>query len=207
MMKLDLKDAYYTVPVHRGHLRYLRFSYQGTLYEFSCLPFGLSSAPRAFTKLFKPIASLLCSMGVQVVIYLDDILLLDQDPGELKIFNQVLELFQNLGFSIKKEKCSSVPTQSIIFLGGLLNSTTMTISLPSEKVATITQENQEILAGQGVTVKVLSSLIGRMSHAAQTGIWTALLHYRNIQRQLVKMTRQSSMWLMTTKLHFPRRAY
>ena len=32
LMKLDLKDAYYTVPVHKEHRRYLCFSYQGTLY-------------------------------------------------------------------------------------------------------------------------------------------------------------------------------
>ena len=66
--------CYYTVPVNQDHRRYLRFRYQGTLYEFCCLPFGLSSAPRAFTKLLKPVATLLRSMGIRIVIYLDDIL-------------------------------------------------------------------------------------------------------------------------------------
>ncbi len=40
MMKLDLKDAYYTVPVHSKHCRYLWFIYQSKLYEFCCLPFA-----------------------------------------------------------------------------------------------------------------------------------------------------------------------
>ena len=118
LMKLDLKDAYYTVPVHQEHRRYLCFRYQGTLYEFCCLPFGLSSAPRAFTKLLKPVATLLRSVGIRIVIYLDDILLLHQDQEELgKIFDKVLELLQNLGLTIKQEKCSSAPTQSLVFLG------------------------------------------------------------------------------------------
>jgi hypothetical protein len=58
-MKLDLKDAYYTVPMAQAHMKYLRFQLQGNTYEFQCLPFGLSSAPRAFTKLIKPIVALL----------------------------------------------------------------------------------------------------------------------------------------------------
>jgi len=45
MMKLDLKDAYYALPIHPSHRKYLRFIYQDRTYEFQCLPFGLSSAP------------------------------------------------------------------------------------------------------------------------------------------------------------------
>ena len=68
MMKLDLKDAYYTLPIHPSHRKYLRFFYQDRTYEFQCLPFGLSSAPWAFTKTLKPVLALLQSMGIRVVI-------------------------------------------------------------------------------------------------------------------------------------------
>ena len=54
MMKLDLKDAYYTLPIHPSHRKYMRFIYQDRTYQFQCLPFGLSSALRAFTKTLKP---------------------------------------------------------------------------------------------------------------------------------------------------------
>ena len=46
MMKLDLKDAYYAIPIHHSQRKYLRFIYQHRTYEFQCLPFGLSSAPQ-----------------------------------------------------------------------------------------------------------------------------------------------------------------
>ena len=201
LMKLDLKDAYYTVPVNQDHRRYLRFCYQGTLYEFCCLPIGLSSAPRVFTKLLKPVATLLRSMGIRIVIYLDDILLLHQDQEELgKIFNKVLDLLQNLGFTIKREKCSSAPTQSLVFLGGLLDSVEMSISLPSEKLDAIIKTANEILKDGAVTYKGLSSFLGRLSHAAQTGVWTAPLHYRSIQQQHVRMTCQPSGWPTTARV-------
>ncbi|XP_045497532.1 uncharacterized protein LOC123695669 [Colias croceus] len=55
MATIDLKDAYFLVPVNKMHRKYLRFEYDGVLYEFNCLPFGLCTAPFVFTKLLKPI--------------------------------------------------------------------------------------------------------------------------------------------------------
>ena len=43
MVKIDLKDAYFMVPVWRNHQKFLRFVWKETIYEFACLPFGQSS--------------------------------------------------------------------------------------------------------------------------------------------------------------------
>ena len=53
MMLLDLLDAYFHVLVHPSHWKYLRFSIQGTVYQYRVMPMGLSSSPRAFTHLSK----------------------------------------------------------------------------------------------------------------------------------------------------------
>ena len=90
--------------------------------------------------------------------------------GAGRIFDKVLELLQNLGFTIKREKCSSAPTQSLVFLGGLLDSVEMSISLPTKKLDAIIKTAREILKDGAVTYKVLSSFLGRLSHAAQTGM-------------------------------------
>ena len=191
LMKMDLKDAYYTVPIHQDHCRYLRFSYHGNLYEFRCLPFGLSSASRAFTKILKPVVVLIRSLGIHIVIYLDDILLLHQNKNDLvQIFYQVVNLLQNLGFTIKREKCSLHPTQQLVFLGGLLDTMKMTISLPPEKLESIIQEAHQIQQTSPMSLEKLSSLIGRMSHAAQTWVWRAPLYYRSLQRDQAISTHQ-----------------
>ena len=59
LTRIDLKDAYFAVPIHTEHQQFLRFRWQGTSYQFICLPFGLSTATRVFTKLLKPVMSYL----------------------------------------------------------------------------------------------------------------------------------------------------
>ena len=46
MVKIDLKDAYFTV-------KHIRFKWEGPIYELVCLCFGLGPGPRIFTKLMK----------------------------------------------------------------------------------------------------------------------------------------------------------
>ena len=72
MASVDLKDAYYAVPIAEEHLQYHRFYWQGRLYQYTCKPNGLSSAPRYFTKLLKPVYSTLRQKGHLNAGYIDD---------------------------------------------------------------------------------------------------------------------------------------
>ena len=57
MTSLDLKDAYFSLPIAKRYKKYLRFIWKGQLYEYQCLCFGLSLAPFYFMKVMKPIFS------------------------------------------------------------------------------------------------------------------------------------------------------
>ena len=65
MIKLDLKDAYFSIPIHTTQQRFLSFMWEGQSYQFTCLPFGFSSAPRTFTKGNEAV-SYLRSLGIQL---------------------------------------------------------------------------------------------------------------------------------------------
>ena len=58
LVKIDLKAAYYSVSIHPKSQDLFRVWWNSRPYEFTCLPFGLSSAPRTFTKLLKPVSDL-----------------------------------------------------------------------------------------------------------------------------------------------------
>ncbi len=204
LMKLDLKDAYYSVPIAEDHKKYLRFQFQGVTYEYQGLPFRLSSAPRAFTKLLKPVISILRSSGIRVVIYLDDLLLLHQDAAELQgIFQLVSTLLADLGFIIKLEKCSQSPVQAIIFLGAMLNSVNMTISVPPEKLSSLQMECKEIQKRQWCTMLELSALLGRMNQTARIGIWEAPLHYRSLQRLYISALHKNGHFTTSQSFKIP----
>ena len=120
---MDLKDAYFAIPIHQTHWRYLRFQALGKTYHFACLPFGLSSAPWVFTKTLKTVLALLREMGMRLVAYIDDILILVESKGmALDRVEALVYLLECLGFIINVEKSVIIPNQTIEFLS-LVNQT------------------------------------------------------------------------------------
>lgn len=105
MSTIDLKDAYHLVRVRKSDRRFLRFYFEGRLYEHTCLPFGLNTAPYTFTKLMKPVIIKLRKMGFVSVIYLDDIILFGSSYVDcLKNLEETCLLLESLGFILNKEK-------------------------------------------------------------------------------------------------------
>ena len=73
MTSIDLRDAYYSVPITPEHRKYLKFMWRGVLYQFTSLPMGLTSSPRIFTKILKPVfATLRSRYGHCCLGYIDD---------------------------------------------------------------------------------------------------------------------------------------
>ena len=54
MASVDLKDAYYSIPVAKEQRKYLGFIFEGQFYQLTCFPNGLSSCCKIFTKVLKP---------------------------------------------------------------------------------------------------------------------------------------------------------
>ncbi|CAC5367715.1 unnamed protein product [Mytilus coruscus] len=85
MLKIDLKEAYSVLSISQNHRKFLRFKWEGTLFEYTALPFGLAEGPRFFIKIMNPVIGILRMMGVRMIIYLDDILLMAENPQKLEI--------------------------------------------------------------------------------------------------------------------------
>ena len=121
--KVDLKNAYFMVPIHEEDIALLKFSFKERTYQFKCLPFGIACAPRVFTKTQKPLAAQLRKLGMRLIIYIDDILILaeSRELAQDHIIGLVY-LLENLRFVISKPKCVPQPTQSVEFLGLSVNS-------------------------------------------------------------------------------------
>jgi len=182
MIKIDLKNAYLTVPVGESHQKFLRFRWRDTLLEFSCLPFGLASAPRVFTKLLKPVWSVLRQRGVRLIAYLDDVLVMASTRDLAKQHaNFVLTLLESLGFVVNYVKSVLEPSKQIEFLGFHINTETLCISLPRDKVRKIRTVCQKLIDDPNITVRELSKFLGLLSSSIQA-VFPAPLHYRYLQQ-------------------------
>ena len=76
MEKIDIKNAYYSIPILPEQQKLLKFSLQGKLYKFDCLPNGMCSGPRKYPKLLKPLLAELRLDYVKIAAYIDDLITL-----------------------------------------------------------------------------------------------------------------------------------
>jgi len=191
MASIDLKDAYLSVAIWEGHRKYLRFPWQGKVYEFQCLPFGLSSAPRVFTKLLKPVLMHLRHQGIRLIMYLDDMLVMTQSRTELEQqLGQITSLLEMLGFVVNREKSQLQPVQRIQYLGFLIDSQDRRILLSEERISQIAGACQRACQEGTLSIRELARLIGRLT-ATLPAIFPAPMWYRELQRLKNQALQQS----------------
>ncbi|KAM4697809.1 uncharacterized protein WCC33_013413 [Rhinophrynus dorsalis] len=182
MIKIDLKDAYLTVPMAPSSPIFLQFRWHDQTWQFTCLPFGLSSAPWCFTKLLKPVVASLRSHGVRLIIYLNYILIMSQYRSLLYTHTEwTIRLLTDLGFLINWEKSELIPSQRIQFLGFIIDSLQASLSLPGSKIRAIRKEIRSILRLEQFSLRKLAQVVGLLSASIQA-IFPGPLHYRALQR-------------------------
>ena len=118
LASLDLKDAYFQIPIHGSSRKLLRFMSEGTVYQFKALCFGLSTAPQVFTRVFAAVSAWAHSRGIRLLRYLDDWLVLSSSEKKAKeSIRELLSLCHTLRIVINEKKSDLVPSQSAKYLG------------------------------------------------------------------------------------------
>ena len=82
MVSIDLKDAYLQIPMHPSSRKYLRFIAGGRAWQFRVLCFGLTTAPQVFTRVMAPVSVMAHGLGIRLIRYIDDWLILVASEGE-----------------------------------------------------------------------------------------------------------------------------
>jgi hypothetical protein len=137
-MLVDLKDAYLTLGLHPSHRKYCRFRCPTSKvrYQWKTVSFGTSEAPKICTKILRPIIGILKSLGIRCLIYIDDLLLLDQDPVRLaKAMAIAMELLQRkVGLQLKLSKGNLLPSQRFACLGIIWDTKQLTCHTPTKRI-------------------------------------------------------------------------
>ena len=75
MTVLDIKDAFFHISLSTEAMKYLQFCWKGKIYWFKYMPFGISAAPRIFTKIIKLVLAELRISDLRIVSYIDNFLI------------------------------------------------------------------------------------------------------------------------------------
>ena len=180
MASVDLKDAYFSVPINEKHQNFFKFMWK-VPYKFLGMPNGYGPAMLKFTKIMKPPFSFLRKKGHQSVVFVDDSYLQSDTYHECeKNITDTVQLLISLGFTIHAEKSVLVPKQEIIFLGFVINSVKMTLTLTEEKKQKIKEMCEFTLNSKKLTIRHIASLLGNFT-AAIEAVPYSKLHYRSIE--------------------------
>ena len=192
-VSIDLKDAYLMFSIFPDFWKFLCFDWKGVRYFYKCMPFGLTSSPRIFTKVLKVVLTFLRSRGLRVSAWFDDIVIVASSVNLLLEHLYFAKLIlKSLGFLINDAKSSFAPSQSLSHLGFLWDSVTFTLAVPEDKVRNLKLLCEKALVGLS-TLRFLNKILGTVE-SFRVAFPFAALHYRGLQRDVASLVAKGNSW-------------
>ena len=169
--KVDLRSAYRSVSLSKSSqsVTGLSWDFNGNtvFLQDTRLPFGARRSVGIFHRLTQAVRRMMARKGYDLtIVYLDDFLIISEYKHVCaEALKTLIQLLRKLGFMIHWGKVVD-PTTRITFLGIELDSVSMMLRLPQEKLLLLRQELQSSLSRKRFTKRQLQSLAGRLSWAA-----------------------------------------
>ena len=188
-VSLDLEDAFFHVPIHPNFRKYLRFAFQGQVYQFRAMPFGLAIASRVFTKLMAAVGAHLRVHGVLLLQYFDDRLLHQLDRQLLlRNLEFAWKELLSLGLLLNANKSDLIPSQDFTFVRMNFLTHLNRVRVSHQRVSDLIAKVKWVLTQSHITAQDFLSLNGILSSVADF-VLLGWLFLRPLQHYL------SSLWV------------
>ena len=126
----------------------------------------------------KVVYSELRGQGHDSSAYLDDSALFGGDKCSCqRNVNVIMQLLDSLGFTVHPDKSDITPSQCLEFLGFILNSVEMSVTLTQERKDKIKKACMNLLQIKNPNIRQLAEVIG-MCVEVEPGCEAAPLHYK-----------------------------
>lgn len=124
MSKLDLTSGFWQIPIRKCDRKYTAFLYRNKCYQFTVVPFGLSTSLAAMVRCLDKV------MGTEVedytLVFVDDILCVSHTFEEHLIhLKKIFKKFQDANMTINLEK-SEFGKEELKFLGHIISTNGIT---------------------------------------------------------------------------------
>ena len=184
---VNLMDTNFQILIWEGHRRFLRFAFDSKTFKFFVLPFGISLAPRTFTRCMDTVLGPLKREGLRVVNYLDNWLICAQTEQQChRHVQMLLSHIQGLGLYINDKKWSLQPAQTTQFLGMQLDARMGLMRLTQDRQDSLSDCLAHFHLRARVTWRLCLRVLGLMVAAVQV-VPLALLHMQPVQRFLFSL--------------------
>jgi len=133
--KIDLNSGFWQILMDEESIKYTTFNFEGKLYQFNVMPFGLKNSPATFVSLMNEVLNGI--IGDFCFVYVDDIIVFSKTLDEhFKHLEEIFTRLEAAGLSISMEK-SQFCLKEVQFLGHLV--TQEGIKMQPEKVKAIVE--------------------------------------------------------------------
>ena len=187
MFSFDLKSGYHHIEIFDEHWQYLGFSWteRGVtrFYVFLVLPFGLATAGYIFTKVVRVLVRFWRSLGIKIVVFLDDgIGVGETEVSSREIAQVVKSSIDDAGFIANEEKSVWDPVQCLTWLGLVINTNPLSLCITPKRMKKLFSKIDDALAHPEVSARQISAISGSIrSQEIVLGQITALFS-RNMHR-------------------------
>ena len=190
LAKVDLMNAYRSVKIHPTNYDMTGIHWQFTGHEQPTwlvdtrLPFGAKCSPGIFNELSQAVCRIMQHKNIpSIIAYLDDFLIVAETKEIcLQYLNTLLTLLRKLGFSINYKKVCG-PSQRLTFLGIVLDTFSMTLELPRDKLNELKDMLNKSKSCAKLTKRQLQSIAGKLNWATQC-VYGGRFYLRRIQTKI-----------------------
>lgn len=169
LIKWDLREGYFHVPLGDQASRMCGIQWGGKFYRYTTLPFGCSLSPITFTKVVREVVKFFRKQGIRMVAYLDDFLALFRSREEaIRVRDQViLPTLARLGFLVEDSKSVWEPTQRLEMLGLILDTGNKVIEIPEDKLSKIEDLARSLVSKEKVSARALARVAGTLTSVSR----------------------------------------
>jgi len=165
LFKCDLKRAYRQIPVCPGDYNLLGYMWRCFMYVDRVLPMGLRSAALICQRLTNAVTFIYHKWGWDAINYLDDFGGVEVWEYAQEAFDELRKLLIACGLEESMVKACA-PSTCMVFLGILLDTVNLTLSVTSDRLTEILELLQVWQSKASATKKEVQTLVGKLNFVA-----------------------------------------
>ena len=160
-IKIDLKHAYFHLGLSQNISPYICMKMGDRYFQFQSACFGLSTLPQKFMMLMKVLLKHWRKQGLQIFVYLDDILLVSKSKKLLQKQRElVINTLNKTGLTINLKKSQLEPTQEVQHLGFIIDFKEGTLKVPTQKLRTVRKELGKLVTQDFLSCRKMAAILG-----------------------------------------------